>query len=154
MYFNPVPLPTALVDIIAQANATWNDAFQFDPPALTGAPPPPYYPPGSLTGPTWTFNGQNFKLDIKGFINQTGPSLSLDSGVTGSVLIQVDDPINRILHFNVSQNILSGFSGATGATGPGLIPGVYVYNFLMYDQSVPPVVVPLMAGRFVLKPGV
>jgi hypothetical protein len=146
--------PAAIVDIVTAANATWNDAFQFDPPALTGAPPPPYYPPGSATGPTWTFNGQNFRLDIKGYINETSALLSLNSQPGNSTLIVVDDPINRILHFNVPEAVISGITGATGATGAGLVPGEYIYDFIMYDDSTPPIRLPLMKGKFVLVAGI
>ncbi len=143
----------ARVDIVTSDNVTWEDAFQFDPPAMTGCPPPPYWPCGA-TGPTWTFAGQNFLMEIKGNRGQTMPTLSLDSGPTGSTLFVVDDSVNRILHANVPQAVLIGQTGATGATGIGLLPGEYPYNFIMYDGSNPSVRVMLMQGQFIVQHGV
>ena len=144
----------AIVNIVTADNVTWNDPFQFDPPGPTyGCPPPPYWP-GGATGPSWTFQGQNFQMDIKAWRGQTQALLSLDSGVTGSTIIVVDDSVNRVLHANVPQNVLSGFSGSTGVTGPGLIPGKYVYDFIMYDGSNPPVRIKLMQGEFWVEHGV
>jgi hypothetical protein len=110
------------------------------------------------TGPTglqWGFTGQNFILDIKGNKLQTSPLLSVSSNVAGSVGILVDDYTNRILHFNVNQNALAGVTGnMTGVTGPGLIPGCYVYQFRMFDASSPPIYVELMHGDFEVEHGV
>lgn len=151
---NPWALASAaLVDIVTGQNTTFSDAFQFDPPFITGAPPPPYFPFGA-SGPTWTFAGQNFRMSIKGYLNQTGPSLVIDSLPANGVVIQIDDSVNRILHFNVPDNVLSGTAAATGVTGPGLVPGQYIYDFFMYDGSSPPIRVPLMRGKFVLQAGV
>ena len=36
----------------------------------------------------------------------------------------------------------------------GMVPGSYIYNFLMFDNSVPPIYTILMYGLFILKPGV
>lgn len=143
-----LPSTAAEVDIDVQDNATWNEPIVFDPPGPTyGCPPPPYWP-GGATGPTWTFQGQNFRMDIKAWRGQTLPMLSLDSGPTGSTLWIVDDVINRVLHPNVPEAVLKGQTGATGATGPGLTPGKYVYDFVMYDGSNPPVRIVLMGGEF------
>jgi len=94
--------------------------------------------------------GQNFRLDIKGNRGQTGPLLS----ITSPNQIIVQDPINRVLNFNVPPAVLTGLTGMTGATGVGLVPGEYEYDFLMYDGSSPPVEVMLMDGKFYLKHGV
>jgi len=148
-------ITAAKVNIATSDNVTWEDAFQFDPPAGTGCcePQPPYWPCGS-TGPTWTFAGQKFVMDIKGNRGVTATNLTLDNGPTGSTLFVVDDSTNRILHANVPQQVLLGQTGATGATGAGLIPGEYDYNFIMYDGSSPPIRIMLMQGKFILEHGV
>jgi hypothetical protein len=128
----------ARVDLVTSVNTTYEDAFQFDPPAVPGQPPPPYYP-GGATGPTWTFLNQNFRMDLKTNINASGPSLTLTSS-DGQIV--VDDVINRILHFNVPESAIS------------LVPGTYIYDFIMYDGSIPPIRVMLMQGKFYLQPGV
>ena len=75
--------------------------------------------------------------------------------MTGQNLIVIDDVNSRILHTNVPDTVLTGnVTGTTGATGVGLVPGTYVYDFVMYDGSNPPVRVMLMEGKFVLKEGV
>ncbi len=133
-------------------NATWEDAFQFDPTGPTGSQPN-FWPPG-ITGPAWTLSNQNFIITIKGNRLQSTPLLQIDTGVVGCQLLVVDDVNSRILHMNVSDRILNGFTGATGCTGAGLIPGEYIYDFIMYDQSHPPVKIALMHGRFVFQDGV
>ena len=150
------PPTSARVEIATSSNSTWADAFQFDPPwGTTGYCGGGYsYAAIGGTGPTWGFSGQNFRLDVKGNRGQTGPLLSINSQPVNSTLIVVDDPVNRILHFNVPEAVLGGGTGATGATGQGLIPGEYVYDFVMYDNSNPPVRIVLMYGRFVVINGI
>jgi hypothetical protein len=150
----PSGVPTsARVDLATSNNATWQDAFQFDPTGSTGAPTPNFWPPGS-TGPNWTLT-PNHLITIKGNRLQTVPLMTIDSGKTGCQLIVIDDAINRILHTNVSDMVLTGVvTGTTGATGQGLIPGTYVYDWIMYDNSVPPIRTALMHGKFVLSDGV
>lgn len=132
---NSIGPSSAFVDIVAQNNASLTDAFQFDPP------------PGGLggftgcTGPNWTMTGQNFRLDIKGNRQQPAFLLSLTSAA-GQIV--VDDATQRILHFNVPDTILAA----------ALVPGEYLYDFIMYDNSVPSVRVPLMHGRFVVPDGI
>ncbi len=146
---------SARVDIATSDNVTWSDAFQFDPPGPSGT----LVIGGFLIGPTgptgaqWTLTN-NFRIDFKGNKGQTGPLLSIDSGVTGCQLVVVNDAVNRILSMNVSEKIITGATGATGATGPGLIPGHYDYDFIMYDNSSPPVRTALMHGEFRLQHGV
>ena len=138
---NPYGIPTAaIVDIITSNNTTWQDAFQFDPPTMTGCPPPPWYPCGG-TGPTWGFTGMSFRMDIKTNLNASGPSLTLLSSAGQFV---IDDYTNRILHSNVSESILQAV----------LTPGTYIYDFIMCDGSTPTVRTMLMQGKFVLKEGI
>jgi predicted secreted Zn-dependent protease len=130
----------AIVDVVAANNATWQDAFQFDPPSVTGQAPPPYYNIYG-TGPTWGFTGVSFRMDIKTNINASGPSLTLLSSAGQFV---IDDYTNRILHANVPESVLQA----------ALIPGTYIYDFIMCDGSVPTVRTMLMRGKFVLVDGV
>ena len=129
-------VPTsAYVEIVAQDNATFGDAYQFDPGAPTG--------PTGGTGPIWNMNGMNFRLDIKGYPD--GPTALLSIiGPTGPNQIVVDDPIQRVLHFNVGEAILNA----------ALLPGEYIYDMIMYDASTPTVRTPLMHGPFILRHGI
>lgn len=124
-----VPASSANVDLIAANNATFGDALQFDPPV-----------PG-VTGPAWSFSGQNFRLDVKPNFETASPLLSLTSAASQII---VDDVTQRILHFNVPEGVISA----------ALIPGTYLYDFIMFDGSVPPVRVVLMHGRFIVTDGV
>lgn len=126
---------SARVKIVTQNNATFQDAYQFDPPAngVTGAT--------GATGPNWNMISQNFRLDIKRSAEDNTPLLSLLS-TEGEIV--VDDATQRILHFNVPQSALQA----------ALVPGRYVYDFIMYDGSDPPIRVPLMHGEFILTNGI
>ena len=129
------------VDLTTSTNTTWADAFQFDPPPVPGGPPTPYWPQGA-SGPTWGFSGQNFRMDVKTNINASGP---IASWTSSDNQIVVDDPVNRVLHMNVpeSQYVFQG-----------MVPGTYIYDFIMFDGSVPPIRVMLMQGKFKLQAGV
>ena len=144
MYEPYGPSSSAHIDFETGDNVTWLDAVQFR--GLTG-------PCGCTgpTGPNWTLTG-TFQTDIRGDRNwgPTGPSLSLTStGGTGSLIV-IDDPVNLIMHHNVQPAVLLGAS-ATGATGPGLVPGNYVYATRMVQS---PNTIELMHGRFRLRHGV
>jgi hypothetical protein len=128
-YEHDVAPSSAYVDIVTQNNCSFVDAFQFDPPV------------NGITDSTWNLTGQNFRLDVKANKLQTAPLLSLTSAA-GQII--VDDAVNRILHFNVPESVISA----------ALIPGRYVYDFIMFDGSTPPVRVPLMHGEFVVREGI
>lgn len=168
----------ARVDISQPNNATWQDAFIFGPsgipwPASCGQPPnevqpwPNYWPYtwpvvwatgatgqvctpwGCATGPTgtWNFVNQNFVATIKANRGASGPLLTVTSAA-GQIV--VDDPVNRVLHFNVPDAYLTG---ATGLTGQGMVPGEYDWEMQMFDNSSPPIRVTLMQGKFRLTEG-
>lgn len=116
----------ARIDIVTPDNATWTDAFQF----------------GIAGDTSWSFTGQNFRLDIKGNkFTQTAALLSLTSGA-GQMIVQ--DAVQRILQMNVPEATLIG----------ALVPGKYQYDLIMYDASSPVVRVALMYGEFKLTHGV
>lgn len=108
----------AVANFIVANNATWQSAMQLGTPGDT----------------SWSFTNQNFRMDIKRSVEDTSPLLSLTSGA-GTIV--VDDPINRVFHFNVPESTITA----------NLPVGEYVYDFVMYDGSSPPVRVRLMKGR-------
>lgn len=122
------PPSSANVKIVAAKNASFTEAYQFDPPVAGVIPP------------TWQLY-PNFRLDIKGYLEQAVALVSLTSAA-GQIV--VDDVVQRVIHFNVPETILS----------PALTPGRYFYDLIMYDNSVPAIRVPLMHGEFVLTDGV
>lgn len=115
----------ARVDIAIENNATWLDAFLF----------------GTQGDTSWSFVGQNFRLDVKGNKDQSAALLSL---TTGAGTIIVDDVIARILHLNVPETAIVA----------ALEPGEYIYELVMYDNSSPAVRVPLMGGQLVVLQGI
>ena len=145
MYEQQGPSSSAYVDIQTNDLVTWLDAFQFVTSAGCCIGP---------TGPNWTLTG-TFQWDIEGdsWLGATAnPGLSLLSdGSIGSTII-VDDPVNLVLHANVSPALLTGtLTGTTGATGPGLVPGRYKHALRM-TQGVN--IIELLHGHFDLSHGV
>ena len=121
---------SAFVDIVTATNVTWQDAFQFDAPGQACSNILP-----------WTLNGQNFRLDIKGNKDQTVPLLSL---LSSAGQIVVADPIQRVVYMNVPESVITAV----------LVPGRYLYDFIMFDNSTPPIRVALMHGSFTLREGI
>lgn len=135
--FGPGPA-AARVRFVTLDNETFQDAIQMDLPVTcacagaTGAT--------GATGPAWTL-GPNLRMDIKRNRNDTAALLSLTSA---AAQIIIDDPVARVFHFNVPETALTAV----------LVPGEYVYDFVQYDNSSPPIRTVLMGGTFVLKHGV
>ena len=118
-----LPSTVARVDFEIYNNATWQDAIQFGTPGDT----------------TWSLTGQSFRCDIKA--DKLGSALlSLTSGA-GQIV--VDDVVQRIVNFNVSE-----------ATLGALIVGEYYYDFVMQDTSSPPIRVILMNGHLKVLLGI
>lgn len=113
------------VNIITPNNVTLEDAFKF----------------GTDGDTTWSFTNQNFRMDIKGSAYDDTALLSLTSGVDEIV---VDNAITRVLHLNLDEATLQA----------ALVPGCYVYDLVMYDNSTPAVRVVLMHGKFIVTQGV
>jgi hypothetical protein len=122
------PPSSSNVTIVTAKNATFNESYQFDPPVAGVVPP------------SWTLYA-NFRMDVKAYFEQASP---LCSFTTGAGQIVVDDPVQRVIHFNVTE----------GSIDPPLVPGKYFYDLIMFDGSVPPIRVPLMHGDFVVTDGV
>jgi hypothetical protein len=144
------------VDLVTATNVTWEDAFQFDPTGPTGT----NFVPFTGTGPAWTLTGQNFRFSIKSNWLQPKPLIEVDSGVgPNQTVIVIQDVNSRIISTSVPDVALfgsaypGGITGYTGVTGPGLIPGRYCYDLVMYDGSTPPVKIGLMHGIFELQVG-
>lgn len=131
----PTHPSSAPVDISVANNETFAAAFQFDPwpTGFTGAT--------GVTGPQWNFDNKSFRMDIAPNDEQA----SLLSLTSGAGQIVVDDSAYRILHFNVPDTVLSA----------ALIPGDYIYDFVMTDTSVTPNIrTVLMHGTFTVTKGV
>jgi hypothetical protein len=122
------PPSSARVKISTAKNGTFMEAFQFDPP-VAGVPTP-----------VWTLY-PNFRMDIKAYLEQTSPLVSLTSA-SGQIVI--DDAVQRLIHFNVPETILF----------PTLSVGEYLYDLIMFDNSSPALRVPLLHGPFILTDGV
>jgi hypothetical protein len=113
----------ARVDMVINTNATWEDAFMF-----------------GVTGDTsWSFTSKTFTADIKG--TRDAPTALLTVG-TADATIVVDDVVQRILHFHVSDAELAA-----------LAVGEYVYDLIMIDSITGDRTV-LMEGEICVKQGV
>lgn len=87
-------------------NSTWSDAYQF----------------GKPDDFTWSFGSNTFEMEVQRSPYDDTPLLSM---TTSNGMIVVDDPDQRVLHFNVSPSALRA----------ALRPGVYVYDLVMVDPS-------------------
>lgn len=121
----PVAPTAAVVNFAVPNNATWNDAIEFTDPDETG----------------WSLTGQSFIMELKGNPNDTTVLLELTSDAGEIVVVSETD---RIIQFNVPYSALIA----------ALQVGEYVYDFIMYDGSVPPVRTVLMQGIVELTQGI
>jgi hypothetical protein len=110
-------------DITISNNATWSSAFQY----------------GDPTDTSWTLNGATFAADVKVNYYDATAKLSVS---TGAGTIVIDDPVQRVIHFNVPPATLQNL----------LTPGYYVYDLLMTDALG--VVTQLMHGALQVGKGV
>jgi hypothetical protein len=120
-FYSSTSAPT---DLKIANNATWMDAFQFGTPGDT----------------TWSFDNQGFELDVQLNRYDTVPKLSLS--VTNGRIV-VDDPVQRVLHFDVKPDDLQ----------VALSPGVYVYDLVMVDSATDDRTL-LMHGKLYVGQGV
>ncbi len=119
---------SANVDITTSNNATFSDAFQFDPPI-----------PG-VTGTSWTI-APNLRMDVEPNHEQNTALVSFTSAA-GQIVI--DDAVTRVIHFNVPDTVIQA----------ALVPGRYIYDLIMFDNSSPPIRTVLMHGKFYVTDGV
>lgn len=121
------------VDIVITNNAWWVDAFQF----------------GTLGDTSWSFTNQSFLVDVKAHASDTSPLLALNS--SGGA-IAVNDAINRILSFNVTDHAVRAALPVTDCDAtPPVKP--YHYDLIMVDGSTGARVV-LMYGSLTVLQGV
>jgi hypothetical protein len=118
-------LTAAIVNMATQDNATFQDAFQFGTPGDT----------------TWSFAGMTFEMSVKASRDDLTPLVTFTSAANQII---VDDPVQRVLHFNVPDTDIQA----------ALPVATYVYDFLMLDGSSPPIRTPLMQGQLGIKRGV
>lgn len=116
---------SARVDMEIVNNATWEDAFQF----------------GSPDDASWTLAGQTFRMDVKGSKDQAVALLTL---TTANGRIVTDDVTERVVHLNVPDSVIQST----------LLPGEYVFDFIMIDGSNPAIRVALMHGKVKVRQGV
>lgn len=114
----------AIVDLVAANTVTFQEAWQF-----------------GLPTDTWTFTGQNFRMEVKASRDDSAALVTWTS--TGGTIV-VTDAINRILNMNVPESAIQA----------ALPVGEYVYDLVMYDGSAPPVRSLLMQGRLHVTQGV
>jgi hypothetical protein len=118
-------LTCAIVNFFIQDNGTFQDALQF----------------GTLGDTTWSFAGMTFEMSVKASRDDVTPLVTFTSGA-GQII--VDDPVARVLHFNVPDTTIQA----------DLPVASYVYDFIMIDGSSPPIRTPLMQGQLTIKRGV
>lgn len=116
---------SAIVNIATQDNVTLQDAFQFGTPGDT----------------SWSLVGMSFTMEVKASRDDVMPLIELTSG--GGQII-VDDVMQRVVHLNVPDTAIQA----------SLPVATYVYDFIMYDTSVPPIRTVLMQGRLYVSKGV
>jgi len=116
-------LTAARADMVVRDSGSWSDAFRF----------------GTLGDTSWSFTGCAFHMDVKGSDDVVSPLISL---TTANNRIVVDDVVQRVLHFNVTQADLEA----------ALVPGCYEYELVMIDGSG--IRTPLMYGKVKIKHGV
>jgi hypothetical protein len=118
-------ITAAIVDLFVQDNATMQDALQYGVPGDT----------------SWSFTGMTFEMSVKASRDDVDPLVTFTSGA-GQIV--VDDPVQRVLHFNVPDTTIQS----------ALPPAEYVYDLIMIDGSTPPIRTPLMQGRLTVSHGV
>jgi hypothetical protein len=114
----PVNLtPIAVVRFSIPNNAWWVDALQF----------------GEQGDTSWSFTGKSFLCDVKANAADTTVLLALTSS-GGTPTIIVDDAVNRILHFSVTDHAIRAALPVTNcnATPPAL---PYHLDLVMVDNG-------------------
>lgn len=119
-----VPSTSSIVNISIANTVTFQEAFQF-----------------GLSTDTWNFTGQHFKCEVK---SDRASDVPLATFGTADGTIVINDAIQRILQFNVSEAALRAV----------LPVGQYVYDLVMYDDSAPSIRSQLMQGLLFVSKGV
>jgi len=116
---------SAYLELVIANNSSWRDAFQF----------------GDADDTTWNLTGQNFVMDVKATEEDEDALFSLS---TGNGRIVVDSETLRVIHFNCTADEVHD----------ALNPGTYVYDLVMYDNSVPVIRTALMHGHVTVRQGI
>lgn len=117
----------AWVDIFISDNATFQDAWSFNPP--TGQ-----------TSMNWT--GNSFEMSVKASRDDVTPLVTfLSSG--GQIVLAVATPIPTI-NMNVVDTVVQ----------TDLPAAEYDYDLVMLDTSMPPIRTVLMQGKIFVRHGV
>jgi hypothetical protein len=119
------PITASIVNITTSNNVTFQDALRF----------------GVEGDTTWSFSNKTFEMQVKASRDDDTPLTTFTSGA-GEIV--VDDVVQRVLHFNVPEATIIA----------DLPVAVYVYDFLMIDNSVVPVRTMLMQGTLTINRGV
>lgn len=118
-------LTAAVVNMVTQDNATFQDALQF----------------GVLGDTSWSFVGMTFEMSVKASRDDVTPLVTFTSAA-GQIV--VDSVVTRVLHFNVPDTTIQA----------DLPAATYVYDFIMLDGSSPAIRTPLMQGKLEVTRGV
>jgi hypothetical protein len=117
----------AIVDIFISDNATFQDAWQFNPP-----------PP--LT--SLNFAGNSFEMSVKASRDDVSPLVTFTSG--GGQIVLASPTPNPVVNMNVVDTVIQ----------TSLPAAEYDYDLIMLDTSVPPIRTQLMQGKIFVKHGV
>lgn len=115
----------AIVNFCVPNNATWQDAVEFTDPDDT----------------QWSLTGQKFVMEVKGNRNDSGFLLELTSDNNDILIVSA---ALRIIKWNVDKAVIQA----------ALPVGVYVYDLIMYDASVPAQRTMLMQGKVTVTQGI
>ena len=116
----------ACVNIYIQDNATFQDAWQFNPP----------------TGGTLDFTGNTFEMGVKASRDDTATLVTFLSS-SGQIVVR-SNTAPAVLNMNVPDTIVQ----------TDLPAAEYDYDLIMLDGSSPAIRTPLMYGKLFVKHGV
>ena len=116
----------ACVDIYINDNATFQDAWQYNPPA----------------GATLDFTGNSFEMSVKASSDDVAPLVTFTSAGGQIVLRSATNP--AVLNMNVVDTVIQ----------TSLPAAEYAYDLIMLDTSVPPIRTLLQQGHIFVKHGV
>lgn len=117
----------ACVDIFIKDNATFQDAWQFNPPIGVAS---------------LNFTGNSFEMSVKASSDDVPPLVTFTSGA-GQIVLALATP-NPVVNMNVVDTVIQTSMPAAE----------YDYDLVMLDTSVPPIRTILLQGKIFVKHGV